>query len=160
MTSAPAIGFEFRPSRWPGRILALITLLGVLAIWLSGIAWWFKLPLSMGAVLAAWRATVRMAHPLVAAAGWARDGGWSLRMTHSEDAAATLRSFRVAGEQFVWLYFLVQDHGRAGLLLGPDNSDADIRRRLRMRLAQVESAIPDAEPAARGTLSARSGPTV
>ncbi len=72
-------------------------------------------------------------------------------MHSGEDAAATLASFRVIGEKIVWLRLSSPGQRQALLLLAPDNSDADIRRRLRMRLAQIEAS---------GTLAAERGPTV
>jgi toxin CptA len=55
-------------------------------------------------------------------------------MTSQDDVAATLLACRVLGG-FVLLRLRAADRGAHTLLLGPDNADADIRRRLRMRLA-------------------------
>jgi len=54
-----------------------------------------------------------------------------------------LTSFRVLGS-FVLLRLSTAGQGVQVLLLAPDNSDADIRRRLRMRLATVQpgEAVP------------------
>jgi toxin CptA len=52
-----------------------------------------------------------------------------------------LLSHRVIGSCV--LLRLKTDHATEVLLLAPDNSDADIRRRLRMRLA-AQSAVTDA----------------
>lgn len=156
MTSAPAIGFEYRPSRWLGRLLCAVSVLAVLSVWLSGVPWAVKLLLVTVLVAAAWRTIARLADSRVTAAGWGRDGGWSLRMEDSEDVAATLQAFRVVGVTVVWLRLSAPGRGGASLLLAPDNSDADIRRRLRMRLALPASA----GSLATGTLSERRGPTV
>ncbi len=161
MTSAPAIGFEYRPSRWPSRVLPLITILAVAAIWLCAIPTGLKIVMTGAAVLAAVRAVSRFARPGVVAAGWARDSGWSLRMATHEDLAATLTSFRTLGHQAIWLHFKARGAGAVSLLLAPDNSDADIRRlRLRMRLALAASAEQQASREGRGTLSSERGPTV
>ena len=160
MTSAPAIGFEYRPSRWLGRVLMLITTLAVLAVWLSGIPIGLKVALTAGAVLATGRAIARFARPDVVAAGWAHDGGWSLRMTTHEDVAATLVSFRILGQWAIWLHLKTPGRGAVPLLLAPDNSDADMRRRLRMRLALAASTGRQTPRESRGTLSAERGPTV
>ena len=151
MTSAPAIGFECRPSRWLGRLLVFVSLIAVLATWISAIPWLAKLIVSMGVPLACWRTRMRFSDRWVEAAGWARDGSWSLRVRAGEDVVATLASFRVIGEKIVWLRLSLPGRQSALLLLAPDNSDADIRRRLRMRLAQLEAS---------GTLAAERGPTV
>jgi toxin CptA len=160
MTSAPAIGFEYQPSRWPGRVFLWVTTLAVLAVWLSAIPFWLKGVLIACAVLAAWRAIARLAHPVVKAAGWTRDGGWSLRMVAGEDMPATVISSRVAGDRVVWLHLATPKQGPISLLLAPDNSDADIRRRLRMRLALAASGGPQTPGGGRGTLSPERGPTV
>ena len=140
MTSAPAIGFEYRPSRWLGRLLVLVCVVAGLATALSALPWVAKL--AIGAMLfVALRHTLRglMALP-IEAVGWARDGSWSLRIPTGDDLAAELASFRVWGEQAVWLRLSLPERRDVTLLLAPDNSGADIRRRIRMRLAQVEAA--------------------
>jgi toxin CptA len=77
-------------------------------------------------------------------------------MAGGEDMAASLRAFRVVGEQVVWLHLSTAGHGRYSLLMAPDNSDADIRRRLRMRLASASNDIGSSP----GTPAAERGPTV
>nr|WP_199038497.1 protein YgfX [Dyella sp. ASV24] len=151
MTSAPAIGFEYRPSRWLCRLLLLVSLLAVLATWISAVPWLAKLIVTASVPFACWRAWTRFSDRWIQAAGCARDGSWNLQMHSGEDAAATLASFRVIGEKIVWLRLSSPGQRQALLLLAPDNSDADIRRRLRMRLAQIEAS---------GTLAAERGPTV
>lgn len=151
MTSAPAIGFEYRPSRWLGRLLFLVSVLATLAVWISAAPWLAKLAISVAIGVALWRALLRWTGVPVQAAGWGRDGRWSLRLRGDQDCTATLASYRVIGTQAVWLRLSQADRGHATLLLAPDNSDADIRRRLRMRLAQVEAS---------GTYATGRGPTV
>jgi toxin CptA len=151
MTSAPAIGFEYRPSRWLGRLLFLVSALSTLALWSSAAPWPAKLVITVAIGLALWRTLVRWSGAPVRAAGWGRDGSWSLRMRDGQDTAATLASFRVIGEQAVWLRLSLGGRSHTTLLLAPDNSDADIRRRLRMRLAQMEAS---------GTYATGRGPTV
>jgi len=141
MTSAPAIGFEYRPSRLLARLLAAVLVLVMLSIASCGLAWWLKLAL---AVLAAGSWSHAMRHRTdadVTAAGWTAEGGWNLRRANGDDAAATLRSFRVLGA-FVLLRLRAPDRRVTTLLLAPDNSDADIRRRLRMRLAVRQVTDP------------------
>ena len=150
MTSAPAIGFEYRPSRWLSRVLCLVSALATLAVWICALPWLVKLTLSLAIGLALGLILMRWSGVAVRAAGWGRDGGWSLRWRDEQDSAATLASYRVIGTQAVWLRLSLAGRGRVALLLAPDNSDADIRRRLRMRLAQQAS----------GTLAAERGPTV
>lgn len=143
MTSAPAIGFEYRPSRSLRRMLILVAALAVLAVVLSALAAWLKLLLVTTASLATWHALRRLATNPIAAAGWSADDAWTLRLTDHEDVPATLASFRILGA-FVLLRLQTAERGVQVLLLGPDNSDADIRRRLRMRLATIQpgEAVP------------------
>jgi toxin CptA len=140
MTSAPAIGFECRPSRWLGRLLLFASSLAVVAAWLSASPWPAKLLATIAVAVALRQTSVRWSSMPLAAAGWARDGSWTLQMPVGEDVSATLASFRVVGEQVIWLRWTLPGRRHVALLLAPDNSDSDIRRRLRMRLAQVEAA--------------------
>ncbi len=145
MTSAPAIGFEYSPSRWLERALGLMSVLAVVAVLLAALPLWLKSPLAVLPLLAARHAALRFRRSSVRAAGWSRDGSWTLRLASGEDVPATLASFRATGE-LIWLRLRTQGRGVVVLLLAPDNADADIRRRLRMRLGLP---VPDeaAKPA-------------
>ena len=140
MTSAPAIGFEYRPS--PGFRWALVTVavLAIVAVALTGLAWWMKSALAICVLMALSICVRRMAQLPVCAAGWGADDLWTVHLVTHEDVPATLTSFRVLGV-FVLLRLKTTHRGSMTLLLAPDNSDADIRRRLRMRLATLQ---PDA----------------
>jgi len=142
MRSAPAIGFEYRPSRLLRHAVATAAVLAALAVMLSGLALVAKGCLLGVVVLAAGCALRRMARPSLAAAGWNADGSWSLRTIAHDDLPATLVAFRVLGG-FIVLRLRTAEHGTHALLLAPDNSDADIRRRLRMRLATAQPAAGD-----------------
>ena len=132
MTSAPAIGFECRPSRLIQRLRWSVAGLAVLALMLSGVGLATQVGLGLlliaGLGLAHWQ---RVAPPT--AVGWHPASGWTLRMADGSDAAVTLRSFRVLVGCIV--LNLAGGGVRHDLWLLPDNSDADTRRRLRMRLA-------------------------
>lgn len=143
MTSAPAIGFEYRPSPWLRRVLVLAAALALLAVALSALSVWLQLLLAMLVVLATWQARRRLAACPVVAAGWSAGHAWTLRLRDHADVPATLASFRVLGA-FVLLRLHTAERGVQVLLLAPDNSDADIRRRLRMRLATLQpgEALP------------------
>jgi len=138
MTSAPAIGFEYRPSKGFRWALAIVAVLAVLAVLLSGLAWWAKLLLSLIVLVGTWRSVRLMAQSPVSAAGWGAQDSWTVHMTSHEDVPATLASFRVLGV-FVLVRLKTAAHDTHSLLLAPDNSDADIRRRLRMRLATLQT---------------------
>jgi len=143
MTSVPAIGFEYAPSRWLRRCLLLVAALAVLAVALSGLRTGVKFVLIMIVVTAVWQNLRRATRSPLAAAGWDAEGGWTLRTADHEDIAATLVTFRVLGG-FILLRLRTAERGMQVLLLAPDNSDRDIRRRLRMRLATVQpgEALP------------------
>ena len=134
MTSAPAIGFEYSPSRWLTRMLVVMSVLAVVAILLAAIPFWLKYPLAITPLVACRYAALRFKRSLVRAAGWSRDGGWTLRLASGDDLPASLGSFRVMGD-FIWLRLSPVGRDSVVMLLAPDNTDADIRRRLRMRLA-------------------------
>jgi toxin CptA len=143
MTSAPAIGFEYRPSRWLRQTLVLVAALALSAVALSALPMWLKPLLVVLVSLATWRTLRRLAAGPVTAAGWGAGDAWTLHLSDHQDVPATLASFRVLGA-FVLLRLRTAEHGVQVLLLAPDNSDADIRRRLRMRLATVQpgEALP------------------
>jgi toxin CptA len=139
MTSAPAIGFEYRPSRWLPRALIAVAALTVLAIALCALHGWLKPLLIAGVLLVTWRSLRQLASSPVTAAGWSADDSWTLHLDAHDDVAAVLASFRVLGA-LVLLRLRTTERGVQVLLLAPDNSDADIRRRLRMRLATLQHA--------------------
>ncbi|MGY3039020.1 toxin CptA [Rhodanobacter sp. TND4EL1] len=143
MTSAPAIGFEYRPSPFLRGALILLAALALLATLSSMIPWWSKVLLGALVLSATSMALRRLAAGAVAAAGWSADQAWTLRLRNHEDVPATLGSFRVLGG-FILLRLCTDEQGVQVLVLGPDNSDADIRRRLRMRLATIQpgEAVP------------------
>ncbi|RDS86544.1 hypothetical protein [Dyella psychrodurans] len=133
MTSAPAIGFEYRYSRWAQRLLIAAAALTLLAVVLSGLPGLLQIGVSLG-VVAACANTLRRLHLPVVAVGWSGQGGWSLHGLDGTDEPATLLSHKIVRTS-VLLRMASRRHGKLTLWLMPDNSDADIRRRLRMRLA-------------------------
>ncbi|RDS80548.1 hypothetical protein DWU98_14140 [Dyella monticola] len=138
MTSAPAIGFEYRPSRWVPRLFVLITAAAVAAVTLSGMPAIARAIVALAAIAACAHAVRRLRLPIYAV-GWASQSGWTLRGLDGADEAATLTASRVM-RQMVLLRLASGRYGRLTLWLLPDNSDADIRRRLRMRLAVLANA--------------------
>lgn len=143
MISAPAIGFEYVPSQYWRRVLIPLCLMAMVAIALCGAAWWLQGLLLAVAAVSTWRVTLRLSHPVIAAVGWSRDSLWTLRLQDRTDVPATLVSFRMLSG-FVLLRLRTPELGTQVVMLAPDNSDADIRRRLRMRLAtmQLDEALP------------------
>ena len=135
MTSAPAIGFEYRPSRWVPRLFVAVTCLAVVAVMASGAPVLMRVVLA-SVLIAVCSQEIRRLQLPIYAVGWASRSGWTLRGLDGADDAAALLSFRVAG-QLVLLRLVSGRYGKLTLWLMPDNTDADIRRRLRMRLAVV-----------------------
>jgi toxin CptA len=133
MTSAPAIGFEYRRSRWVPRLFAGVTGLAVVAVAVSGLPLLARIALVSVSIALCVHAVRRLSLP-VYAVGWASHSGWTLRGLDGGDDAATLVAFRIF-HQTVLLRLTSARYGKLTLWLMPDNSDADIRRRLRMRLA-------------------------
>lgn len=143
MTSAPAIGFEYRSSRLLRRLLIAVAVLVVLAIVLCALAIWLKLLLVAGVLMVTGQSVRRMESSPVTAVGWNTGNDWMLHLVDHEDVPATLVSFRVLAA-CVMLRLETAEQGMQVLLLAPDNSDSDIRRRLRMRLATLQPghAVP------------------
>ncbi|MGB3461010.1 MAG: protein YgfX [Rhodanobacter lindaniclasticus] len=143
MTSAPAIGFDYSPSRLLPRCLLLVATLAAIAVLVSALPAWLRAVTVVALALATWQACHRLRSTVVAAAGWSAESGWTLHTVDGEDHPASLASFRVLGD-LVWLRMHSAQQGISVLLLAPDNSDADIRRRLRMRLATLQpgEALP------------------
>jgi toxin CptA len=135
MTSAPAIGFEYRSSRWVPRLFVAVTCLTVVAVMASGGPVLMRVVLASVLVAVCSQAIRRLQLPIYAV-GWASRSGWTLRGLDGADDAAALLSFRIVG-QLVLLRLASGRYGKLTLWLMPDNTDADIRRRLRMRLAVV-----------------------
>ncbi|MBP1475763.1 hypothetical protein J7I44_15760 [Frateuria sp. MAH-13] len=137
MTSAPAIGFDYRPSRLPGRLLAVVTTLALVAIGLSGAPLGLKLLLAAGVAVSSVITARRSMRPRIAGVGYGSDG-WTLYQADRSQLPATLVSHRVIGTSV--LLRLKTGRATETLLLASDNSDPDIRRRLRMRLAAQSRA--------------------
>ncbi|OZB59151.1 MAG: hypothetical protein B7X39_13855 [Lysobacterales bacterium 14-68-21] len=132
MTSAPAIGFEYRRSCWLAVGVACMLLLALLAIAFSGLPDWGRLAVSAGAIMGVLIGLARQPAP-PASVGWGPDAGWSLLGRDGLEARAELVSHRVLAGCLV---LELRAEGRRQVLwLLPDNSDPDIRRRVRMRLA-------------------------
>lgn len=139
MSSAPAIGFEFRPSRLLPAVLWVMFALVTLAVASCALPLAAKLLILAGVAIAIGIAVRRWSRNPVQAVGCGRDSTgkndvWSLRLRDVGSVPATLVSSRVVGG-FVLLRLRTSAHDLHTVLLGADNADADVRRRLRMRLA-------------------------
>lgn len=138
MTSAPDIGFDYRPSRWPQALLLTLGVLALVATWTSRLVPVLALVASVMIIHYVWSSLRRIRHVPVQSATWRSDGGWSLVLDDGETVEARLAGSRVVAGA-VLLRLAWEPRREAWLTLFPDNLAADARRRLRMRL----SASPD-----------------
>ena len=143
MRSAPAIGFEYQPSRTLALAAASLIALAVVAVSLSGVVTWLKIALGAAVlVYGAW-SLWRFLHPRIRALNWRSDVSVSVKLTDRRgvetEVQGALHDARVLGPLIALQ--LRGPRGAANLWLLPDNLDADIRRRLRTRLA-LDGAQP------------------
>jgi toxin CptA len=139
MKSAPAIAFDYVPSRWLAAAIVAIALLALAAVAFAGVATWVKL--ALGCAVAGYSAHSLRRHlgASTRRVAWHEAGHWRIAPADGDDRAAELQHAVVRGG---WLVLTLRagDGERVALMLGPDNSDADVRRRLRVRLARVRDA--------------------
>jgi toxin CptA len=140
MTSAPAIGFDYRPSR---RVLAAGVAMGLLAVavlLVSPVPAWIRWPglLATTIYVAAW--CLSQARSRVAAVLWHGDGSLTVGDAAGHERQATLvRRRHFAG---VVLLDVRWQGGRQVLLLAPDNLPADTLRAIRIRPAAAPGRVP------------------
>ncbi|MBU6199046.1 MAG: hypothetical protein KGP08_05295 [Xanthomonadaceae bacterium] len=136
MKSATAIGFDYRPSR---RLLAAVIVMAALALAagaLSGAPAWVKT--GVGVAAAVWSAIAlgRFWRPPITRAVWQAGGHWRVAAADGREFTAEIIRGVVRGAWIV-LNLRRSDGRHLALILGPDNCDADTRRRLRVRLASA-----------------------
>jgi toxin CptA len=136
MKSAPAIAFDYRPSRWLVLAVGAVALLALAAVALSGLDLWMKLVLGVVAGVYSIHAVWRFLRAPARHVGWHEAGHWRISDAHDVEHVAELQHAVVRGGWIV-LSLRRSDGERVRLVLAPDNCDADIRRRLRVRLARV-----------------------
>jgi toxin CptA len=136
MKSALAIGFEYRPSRLLAACLVGVWLFALFALAACGLPAWLKVMLGIATSLyAAW--TLRQfLRPSCRHLLWHDAGHWRLSDASGEGHVADLVSAVVRG---AWIVLSLRrtDGKRVSVVLAPDNCNADIRRRLRVRLARI-----------------------
>ena len=138
MKSATAIAFDYRISRWLTLAIAVVSLLAIVSIFSSGAPVWAKTGLSLAA--AGWTgwAIGPLRRPPIMRAAWLHGGHWRVVDADGREFAAELVA-GVARGAWIVLSLRRSDGRKLALTLGPDNVDADVRRRLRVRLASNES---------------------
>jgi len=135
MKSAAAIAFDYSSSRLLAGGVLLVLLLALLAIALSGLDLPLKLVVAGATLAYAAIALRRFLHNTVRRVAWHSAGHWRVVDAHGEQHTAELRR-AVVRVDWITLDLRRSDGARIALVLAPDNSDAETRRRLRVRLAR------------------------
>jgi toxin CptA len=139
MKSAAAIAFDYRPSRWLAAAVAIMLVSALAAIALSGFGVAVKVVLGIVAIVYAAFALRRFLGTAVRRAAWHEAGHWRVVDAAGVEHLAELHHAVVRGNWIV-LNLRRSDGARLPMVLAPDNSDADLRRHLRVRLAR---GMPD-----------------
>ena len=143
MKSAPAIAFDYVPSRWLLAALIAVSGLALLAIALSGVSLWSKGVLALAGCVYAGRAVAGLRKPRIHRCAWYESGQWRVRDGRGQELEASLRQASVRGGCIVLRLHSALGHSSTLILL-PDNCDADTRRRLRVRLARSDPGAANA----------------
>ena len=136
MKSAPAIVFDYRPSRWLIAAVVAMTATGLATLMFSAMPLWARL---VAAVLVCGYAAFSLQgfrRNRVSRAAWYEAGHWRLVDNAGVEHLAELQTGIVRGNWIV-LRLRRNDGPRVAIVLGPDNSDAELRRRLRVRLSRA-----------------------
>lgn len=141
MKSAPAITFEYRPSRWVALVIAVLAALALVALAVCGMPWWIKLPIGACALAYAATRIVRFARMPAIKLSWYEAGHWRVVGLHDREMVAELQHAIVRAGWIV-LTLRCSDAKCLRLLLTPDICNADTRRRLCVRLARTREASP------------------
>lgn len=141
MKSAPAIAFEYRPSRWVALVIAALTALALVALAISGMPWWIKLAISACAVVYAATSIVRFVRIPAINLSWYEAGHWRVFGLHDRETVAELQHAIVRAGWIV-LTLRCSNAKCLRLLLTPDICDAETRRRLCVRLARTREDKP------------------
>lgn len=146
MGTAPAIGFDYRPSRVLVVATFAVSLLAPWAVAISGIPQWLRLAMTVLVVVGGAASLARLLRPRIRSLLWRADGTVELVLRdrareQDRHVLGELRGARVMGPLIV-LVPCWPPRGRAALWLLPDNLDPDTRRRLRMRLGSGDTHAP------------------
>jgi toxin CptA len=138
MRSVPAIVFDYRPSRRLATGLAVGGIMAVVSLLLCGLPWLLKVTLAMIAlVYSAWSLRRFLRPPFIRIA-WHPEGHWRVHAADDSAIEATLASASLLAQLLV-LRLALDSGGTFTIVLLPDNTDSDLRRRLRLRLARADA---------------------
>jgi hypothetical protein len=143
MRSVPSIAFDARPSPTLAYAAAIGVVAAIVTPWQSALPTIARVAASAVACAAGVVALTRFERPRFARVAHGA-AGWTLVDPNGEAQSAELVAHRRLG---TWLALDFRDTSdrRFRIVLGPDNSDAETRRRLALMLSRAEIARP-AEP--------------
>ena len=136
MKSAPSIAFDYEPSRPIAALVLALVVAAALAPWLSALPFAAKVALSFAVLTSGFGANRRFMQTAFRRIAY-RASGWLLVDDSNAEHAATLSSHARYGA-WIALDFRLDGRGRFRALVGPDNADAETRRRLILLLARAE----------------------
>ncbi len=137
MKFAPAIAFDYRPSRWIGAAASLVAACAAIAPWLAELPLAVRVLVSLGALAAGVAALWRYAFARFRRIAW-RESGWLLVDLGGNEHPAMLDRHARLGA-WLSLAFRYGPRARFQVIIGPDNLDADARRRLILLLRRVDA---------------------
>jgi len=144
MPSATAIAFDYRPSRRLQAAIVAVALLAGVSIACSALPRWLDVALLLAVAAYAATALWQLRRHAGWRVGWHDAGHWSVAREGGATQTAELRDASVRGDWIV-LRLRLSDGRTLPLVLAGDNSDAELRRRLRVRLARADAlALPAA----------------
>ena len=138
MKSASAIAFDYRPSHGLALAAATILCVAIAAPWFSALPFAARIALSVVVCAAGAISLRRFLRPSFRRIAY-RVSGWTVLDANDREYAALLRSHVCLGA-WISLDFQLDRSRRFRAVLGPDNVDAETRRRLVLLLARAEVA--------------------
>ena len=141
MKSVPVVAFDYRPSRVLIGALAIGSMAAIAAFFLTAMPLAARMIVGVLTAIYFFIAILRLRRNAPMRVAWHSAGHWRLVDANGNEFGAELRDATVRGEWIV-LNLRRGDKEIIHLVLLPDNSAADVRRQLRVRLS-------------RGTASAR-----
>ena len=139
MKSAPAIAFDYRPSRRVAIAVVGVASLAILAVFLSGLSLGMRLVLALAALVLTVLALGKHLRPRIRRVAHGA-GGWLLVDGEGNEGSARLVAHVQRGNLLLLDFRAEEQSGHQRILLTTDNSDADLRRRLVLVLAATVRA--------------------
>ena len=137
MKSAPAIAFDYRPSRRVAIAVVGVAALAILAVFLSGLSLGMRLVLALAALVLTVLALRKHLRPRTRRVAHGA-GGWLLVDGEGNECSARLVAHVQRGNLLLLDFQAGNPPRQQRVLLTGDNSDAELRRRLILVLAATE----------------------